>query len=324
MQVPTVVCLTRRACIGAALLLAGTCGRTADWPSRPLRIVVGFPAGSTPDLAARVLAESLARACGQPVVVDNRPGAAGNIAADLVAKARDDHTLGVVINGNLTSAALLNPRLPFDPVRDFTLLSLLATAPLVLVGANSEPGGAGFFVAARQAGSRWNYGSVGQGSVGHLGMELLKSRAGFDAVHIPYSGNPAVLSALIGGQIQAALVPPGVALPQVRAGSLQAIGLAGGRSTLAPEVAPLTTLGVRMDELEVWVALVGPASLSAQARDRLSRDVPAVLHQPETRQRMFSAGWQVQAGSGEALRRRVQHEKRILGDIIRLRGITAE
>ncbi len=296
----------------------------AAWPSKPIRLLVGFPGGSTPDLAARVLAEALTRAWGVTVVVDNRPGAAGNIAADQIAKATDDHTLGIVINGNLTSAKLLNPKLPFDPARDFSLLSLLATAPLVLVAAANVPGGAGFFPAARQAGADWNYGSVGIGSVGHLGMELLASRAGFKAVHVPYNGNPAVLTALISGQIQAALVPPGVALPQVRSGKVQAIGLTGGRSTLAPDVAPLASLGVAADELEVWVALVGPAGLSAAAQQRLASGVPALLRAPQARQRLFAAGWQVQAGSPEALRLRVRDEARILSGIISQRGIRAE
>ena len=308
-----------------ALAAAGTAqAQATTWPHKPIRILVGFPGGSTPDMAARVLAEAMGRAFGQAVVVDNRPGASGNIAADQVAKATDDHTLGVVINGNLTSAKLLNPRLAYDPGRDFSLLSLLATAPLVLVGAAGEAGGAEFFAAARKAGAQWNYGSVGIGSVGHLGMELIKSRAGFEAVHVPYNGNPAVLTALISGQIQAALVPPGVALPQVRAGKIKAIGLTGGRSTLAPEIAPLSELGVRAAELEVWVALVGPASLSRAAQDRLAREVPVLLREPEARQRMFGAGWQLQASSPEALRLRVQDEARILGDIIRQRGIKAE
>src|SRR3982751_4661889 len=116
----------------------------AAWPTRPVRILVGFPGGSTPDIAARVLAEPLARALGQPVVVDNKPGASGNIAADAVAKATDDHTLGIVINGNLTSSKMLYPKLPYDPAKDFTYLSLIATAPLVLVAQNNLPSGADF------------------------------------------------------------------------------------------------------------------------------------------------------------------------------------
>jgi tripartite-type tricarboxylate transporter receptor subunit TctC len=319
---------TRRRWLAAATLVPlvpqAHAAPPAPWPRKPIRLLVGFPGGSSPDLAARVLADALTRAWGATVVVDNRPGAAGNIAADQVAKARDDHTLGLVVNGNLTSARLLNPRLPFDPARDFSLLSLLATAPLVLVAAAQVPGGSAFFAAARRAGLDWNYGSVGIGSVGHLGMELLKRRAGFAAVHVPYSGNPAVLTALLSGQIQAALVPPGLALPQVGAGKLQAIGVTGGRSTLAPDVAPLASLGVVADELAVWVALVGPAGLSAAAQQRLAGALPALLRGAEARQRLFAAGWQVQAGSPEALRLRVRDEARILGGIISQQGLRAE
>ena len=198
----------------------------AAWPTKPVRILVGFPGGSTPDMAARTLAEPLSKVLGQPVIIENKPGASGNIAADQVAKAIDDHTLGVVINGNLTSARLLNPKLAYDPAKDFTPVSLLTTAPLVLVAPTSLPSGSAFFDAARNGGNKWNYGSVGNGSVGHLGMELLKSKAGdLQAVHVPYQGNPQVITALLGGQIQMALVPPGIALPQIRAGKLKAIGL---------------------------------------------------------------------------------------------------
>ena len=321
---------TTRRTLLAALAAAGLVGpvhaQSADaWPRRTVKILVGFPGGSTPDLAARVLAEVLAKAWGQAVVVENRPGASGNLAANAVAQANDDHTLGVVINGNLTSARLLNPKLPFNPAKDFSYLSLLATAPLALVTPANLPAGNEFFLAARNAGNQWSYGSVGIGSVGHLGMEYIKSRAGnFDAVHVPYNGNPAVINALLGGQIHLALMPPGIALPHVKSGKLRAIGLAGGRSTLAPDVPPLADAGVRMNDLEVWVALVGPAGLSRAAQDRIAVDVPSIVRQPETRQRLFNAGWAAQGGNGEALRSRVKSETNILGGIIMTRGIKVE
>ncbi|PZQ68609.1 MAG: receptor, partial [Variovorax paradoxus] len=215
------------------------------WPTKPIRLVVGFPGGSTPDIAARTIAEPLAKLLGQPVVVDNKPGASGNIAADTVAKATDDHTLGMVINGNLTSSKMLYPTLPYDPAKDFSYLSLIATAPLVLIATNDLPSGKAFLDAAKASGDRWNYGSVGVGSVGHLGMELIKSRLpGLQAQHVPYAGNPQVVTAMVGGQIQMALVPPGIAIPQVKAGKVKAIGLTSGRSTLAPDYAPLADLGV--------------------------------------------------------------------------------
>jgi len=317
----------------SALLAAAsfaTCAQSAPatpnaWPTRPVRILVGFPGGSTPDMAARTLAEPLSRALGQPVVIENKPGASGNIAADQVAKATDDHTLGVVINGNLTSAKLLYPKLPYDPAKDFAPISLLATAPLVLVAPANEPGGADFFAAARQGGARWNYGSVGNGSVAHLGMELLKSRVpGLTPVHVPFAGNPQVVTAMLGGQIQMALIPPGVAMPQVRAGKLKAIGLAGGRSSLVPEVPPLADAGVKNVNLEVWTALIGPAGLSKAAQARLAQEVPRIIREADTRQKLFNQGWQALGTSPDGLRSRVKDEAAILGAIIQSRGIKLE
>jgi len=319
----------RRRWLAALAVTVGACACASAsaqaWPSKPVKFMVGFPGGSTPDMAARALADTLAKAWGQPVVVENKPGASGNVAADTVAKATDDHTLGVVINGNLTSAKLLNPKLPYDPAKDFALISLLATAPLVLVTPVDQPQGAAWVTAARAAGDKWSYGSVGIGSVGHLGMEVVKAAIGnLGPVHVPYSGNPAVVTALLGGQLQMALVPPGIALPQVKAGKLHAIGLTGQRSALAPEVAPLADAGLKMNPLEVWTALVAPASLSKAAQDRLARDVPAAVQDAETRQRLFTAGWDAQGSSAEALAARVKEETRILGDIITSRGIKLE
>lgn len=317
--------LSRKAFLLSALALSTASlaqAQPAAWPTKPVRLVVGFPGGSTPDIAARVIAEPLSKALGQPVVVDNRAGASGNIAADIVAKATDDHTLGIVINGNLTSSKMLYPQLPYDPVKDFSYLSLIATAPLVLVSANDVPQGKDFIAAAKASGSKWNYGSVGVGSVGHLGMELLKSRIpGFNAVHVPYQGNPQAVTAILGGQIQLALVPPGIALPQVQAGKLKAVGLTGGRSTLAPQVAPLADLGLRDFNLEVWTALIGPAKLSDAARTRISEEVARVMKNPEVRQQLFDKGWQPVGTSPEGMRARVKEEADIMTRIIQTRGI---
>ena len=299
--------------------------QTATWPSKPVRIVVGFPGGSTPDAAARTLADGLSKALGQPVIVENKAGASGNIAAELVAKATDDHTLGIVINGNLTTAKLLSAQLPYDPIRDFSYLSLLTTAPLVLVGAASVPDAAAFFATASKSGDQWSYGSVGNGSVGHLGMELLKSKLkGFSPVHIPFQGNPAVMAALLGGQIQIALVPPGLAMPQVKSGKLKAIGVTSAKSALVPEVAPLADIGVSDFNLEVWTALVGPAKLSAAAQERLNREIPLILNNVETRQRLMSQGWQAVGSTPDVLRSRVRDETATMSGLIKTAGIKVD
>ena len=298
---------------------------TRSWPSRTVKLVVGFPGGSSPDLTARTLAEALSKALGQPVIVENKPGASGNIAADQVAKALDDHTLGIVINGNLTSAKLLYPKLPYDPAKDFTAISLLTTAPMVLVAPAGQPQGAAFFAAARLGGKGWNYGSVGNGSVAHLGMELIKSNSpGLLPEHVPFSGNPQVVTALLSGQIQMALMAPSVAMPQVRAGKLVAIGLTSGRSALVPDVAPLADAGeagLKNVSLEVWNALVGPANLSRAAQARLGVEVPRILRDPDVRQKLFNQGWQTVGTSPEGLKSRIRQETTLLGNIISTRGI---
>lgn len=315
-------------------VVAGTLGLTgasalaqgaAAWPTQPVKILVGFPGGSTPDVAARVLAEALGKSWGQTVLVENRPGAAGNIAADAVAKSRDGHTLGVVINGNLTTAAQLNPKLPFDPAKDFSFISLLGTAPLVMVTNADKPGGADFFAAARTGGTAWSYGSVGIGSVGHLGMEALLSQAGVSGVtHVPYNGNPAVITALISGQVQIGLMPPGIALPQAQAGKVRVVGVTGPASPLAPGVQPLNSMGVKLQDLEVWTAVVAAAGLPAAARERMERDIPALLRSPEVRDRLLAVGWQAQGSGPEAMRTRVQAEADLLGGIIQRQGIKTQ
>jgi tripartite-type tricarboxylate transporter receptor subunit TctC len=292
------------AAAGALMAPAGALAQAA-WPTKPVRILVGFPGGSTPDIAARTIAEPLAKALGQPVVIDNKPGASGNIAADQVAKATDDHTLGVVINGNLTSSKMLYSKLPYDPAKDFTYLSLLTTAPLLLVTPANEPSGAAFFDAARKGGGNWNYGSVGVGSVGHLGMEQLQGR----------------VPGMAGGQVQMALIPPGVAMPQVKAGKLKAVGLTGGRSTLVPEIPPLADVGVKDFNLEVWTALLGPANLSKPAQDRITRELAIIMKDPAVRQRLFDQGWQAVGTSPEGMRLRVKEEAAIMSKIISTKGI---
>lgn len=207
------------------------------WPNRPLRLVVGFSAGSTPDLIARTIAEPLSPLIGQPVVVENKPGASGNIAADLVAKARDDHTVGVMINLNLTIARLLNPALAFDPRRDLAPICMVGTGPLVLALSSRLAKEKAGIDQLRGTGSKLNYGSVGIGSMAHLGMEILSAKVGMTPTHVPYPGNPQVLAALASNEIDLALVPAGLAMPQVKGGTIGALAVASARrSSLAPDV----------------------------------------------------------------------------------------
>ena len=288
------------------------------WPRRALKIVVGFPGGSSPDLLARLLAEPLAQALGQTVIVENRPGASGNIAAAQVARATDDHTIGLMINGNLTIAKILNPDTPYDPLQDLTPVSLIAVAPLVLCAPAGSPVGAEFLAAARQAGNRWNHGTPGVGTVAHLGMELLKGRAGIAPVHVPYPGNPQVIAALLANQIQMALLPPGLAMAQVRAGRLSAIGVtSAGRSSVVPELPSLSEVGVPNLQLEIWNAVAAPNSLPKAHVNRLATLLGGIVRRDDIRQKILAQGWQVVGTSPEGLHRRIDTDTAAMADAIR-------
>lgn len=307
-----------------ALSALGQAAQAAEWPSRPVHLIVGVPAGSSPDLTARALAEPLGKALGQPVIVDNKVGAGGNIAADAVAKATDGHTLGLMINGNMTIARILNPKVPYDPLKDLAPVSLIGTAPLLLTVPAGTAGEtpAQWLEQARKAGNRLSYGSPGVGTVAHLGMELLKQKAGIDPVHVPYPGNPQIINAMLGGQIQLALLPPGLAMPQVRAGKLRAMGTtSSGRSALVPEVGSLAEAGVKNYQLEIWNAVAAPASMPAAQVRQLSGIVSDIVRSPEMRQRLFQQGWQVVGSSPEGLKNRIDADTRALGDIIRQQKI---
>jgi tripartite-type tricarboxylate transporter receptor subunit TctC len=296
------------------------------WPTKPIRILVGFPGGSSPDLVARALAEPLGKALGQPVFVENKPGAGGNIAADQVAKATDDHTIGVLINGNMTIARMLNPATPFDPLADLTPVSLIGTAPLVLAAAAAITGpDSAFLSAAREAGSKWSYGSPGIGTVGHIGMELLKSRAGIDAVHVPYPGNPQVITAIIGGQLQLALLPPALAMAQVRAGKMRAIGVTSAeRSPLVPELQSLADVGLKDFNLEIWTALAAPRNMPRDQVARIASSVAEIVRTPAMRDRLAQQGWQAVGSSPETLANRIKADTALLGGVITRLGIRAE
>jgi tripartite-type tricarboxylate transporter receptor subunit TctC len=314
----------------AALTMAGAsfAQAPAAWPTKPVRILVGFPGGSTPDLVARTIAEPLSKALGQPVVVENRPGAGGNIAADMVAKANDNHTIGVLINGNMTIAKMLNPATPFDPLKDLAPVSLIGTAPLLLTAPVNAPGNTAqeFFLAARNAGNKWSYGTPGVGTVGHIGMELLKTKTNIDPVHVPYPGNPQVINAMLGGQIQLSLLPPGLAAAQIRAGKLKAVGVTStGRSSLVPEYPSLDEGGVtRGFQLEIWTAAAAPMSMPKPIVNKLSGLISQIARSPEVRQKLFQQGWQVAGTSAEGLANRIKTDTALLGGVIQMRGIKAE
>jgi len=297
------------------------------WPTKPVHLLVGFPAGASPDLAARAIAEPLSKLLGQPVIVENQPGSSGNIAADHVAKAQDDHTIGALINGNLTIAKLLNPKTPFDPEKDFAPICMIGTAPLVLAVTPDATGAtpADLLLWARNLNDKGKYGTPGVGTVGHLGMELLKSRTNITARHVPFTGNPQVISAMLAGQIQLALLPPGLARPHIMSGKLKAVGVTSPeRSPLFSELPTLRDANVRGADLEIWTAIAAPASLPAAAIAKLNAALVEVVGTPPVQQALLTAGWQAKAGTPLSLGYRMRNDTSQLGGVIMMRNIRSE
>jgi tripartite-type tricarboxylate transporter receptor subunit TctC len=299
----------------------------AAWPTRPVRLLIGFPPGSVQDLSARAIAEPLSRALGQPVVVENKSGASGTIAADQVAKATDQHTFGVMNNSQLTIARMLNPAVGYDPEKDLAPVALIGTTPMVLVVSAAASGNTPqeWLTWLRNLGSKASYGSPGNGTPGHLGMELVKSRSGVDAVHVPYQGNPQIITAMMGNQLHAALLPPGLAMQQVKAGKLKAIGVTSERrSLLASELLTLREVGVMGADVELWTALAGPASLPPAIREKLAAAVIDVVKGDEARQRLITVGWQPTPSTAEGLKTRMKTDTKSFGGIIMMRNIRSD
>jgi tripartite-type tricarboxylate transporter receptor subunit TctC len=222
---------------------------TAAWPSRPLRMVVPYPPGSTPDLIARYVGDRLSRTLGQPVVVDNRVGAGGSIGTGHVARAKaDGYTLLLTVNGPLVTAPLLYSKLDYDPERDLVAIALVATSPSVLVVDARLPvrtvAELRDYALARPG--KVVYGSVGKGSSAHLTMETFKRHANVELLHVPYTSYAQVVTAMMGGHVHAAFMVPGSAMPQVRAGKLRALAMTGpARSMLLPNLPTMKEVGFR-------------------------------------------------------------------------------
>lgn len=298
--------------------------RAEPWPQRPLKLVVGFPAGTSPDLNARLLADPLAQALGVSVVVENRAGAAGVIGAEAVAKATDGHTFGVIGIAALTIVPHLNPNLPYAP-KDFKPVTVIGSSPMLIVAANSVQfkDAADFFRVARASGSRWNYGSLGVGSTAHLGVELIKASTGIEAQHVPFNGAPAVMAAMVNGDVQFAALPIGAALAQAQAGRIRAVALtSASRSILASGVPSLPEAGVAALDIEIWNAVMAPANTPKLVMEKFSRAVQAIIRSEDSRQKLFAQGWRADGTTPEALERRIKDESAMFAAVIKQRGIT--
>jgi tripartite-type tricarboxylate transporter receptor subunit TctC len=283
------------------MVLAATVSLTAfaagawaqAFPSKPIKLVVPFSAGSGTDIAARAVGEALAKTLGQPVVVENKPGAGGTIAAAQVARGEaDGHTVLVPSSGHAVNPSIY-PTLPYDTLKDLTGVTPLVAMPNVLVVSPSRgwKNVADLLAAARAKPGALNYASAGVGSATHFNAEKFKLQAGLNAEHVPFKGTPEAISDIIGGRSDWFFAPLSSALPLIRDGKLQALAVSTAkRSALLPDVPTTVEAGVAGSDYTFWVAFVVPAATPTAAVQRLQQEVAKALAQPELVERLAKIG----------------------------------
>ena len=260
-----------------------------DWPARTVRIIVPFGPGATPDIVARLLADRLAAKLGATFVVENKPGASGNIGTDFVAKAEHDgYTIGVSIPGPLAINTLLFSKLPYDPGKDLALITILTTQPSVLaVNAKVPANNVTELVALlKREPGKYNFGSIGTGSLSHLAMEAIALKSGTRMVHIPYGSSPQAMTAVIRGDVHMAVLPAISVLPHAAAGAVRMLAISSARrSALLPDVPTLKEAGIDV-EADAWNGLVAPAGTPEPVLAKIHDAVVAVLNEPDVRDKL--------------------------------------
>ena len=310
------------------LLMGGSALHAQNWPAKPLRIIVPFAPGGPADLLPRLIGPKLTEAWGQPVVVENKPGAGGNIGMDLVAKAAPDgYTLVVGPNGNLVVNPHLYPNLPYDVVRDFTPVTLIASFSNLLVVNQELPAKSvpELIALAKAKPGTLTYGSPGTGSQAHLGGEFLKLMAGIDIVHVPYNGTAPALRDLLGGQITFMFAQTSAALPQVQAGKLRALGVASlKRAAQLPDLPTIAEGGLPGFEAVSWYALLAPAGTPKEIVARLQAEVARILTLPDVKDKLAAQGGEGVGNTPEQLTTMLRTESARYADIVKRANIKAE
>ena len=297
------------------------------FPSKPVRIIVPFAAGGPTDIVARTVGQQLTLAYGQPVVIDNRPGAGGVVGADLAAKsAPDGYTLLLCSTGAMAINPGLLPSMPYDPVRDLEPITLVVTIPYLLLVNPSYPAQSvkELLAIARSKPGQLNYGSAGNGTTSHLAMELFRSMANIQVTHVPYKGSAPAATDLVGGQLQLLFDAPPSSLPFVRSGRLRAIGISTMRRTpLLPDMPTINEAGVPGYEVLTWSGICAPAGTSRAVITRLNEAIVKGVTSRETRERFAALGADVVANSPAEYRQFILAELAKWSRVIRDAGVVA-
>ena len=298
-----------------------------QYPHQPIRLVVPFGPGGGNDILARVISQRLNARWGQPVLVENRPGAGGNIGAEYVAKsAPDGHTLLVATN-TLTMTPHLTAQVPFDVRRDFSPVALLATTPFALVVSPDLPARSvrELIAYAKQHPGKLSYATPGIGTPHHLGMEYFKSLTGTDMVHIPYKGSVASLTDVATGRAQLMLVTINAAMPFIQGNKVRALAVAEReRVSLLKDLPTVIEAGVADFEVTAWYAILAPAGTPAAVTQRLAGELMQLFSDAETRERLQPAGFELTPAPPERLRALIATDLEKWGRVVKAAGIKAE
>ena len=299
-----------------------------EWPTKPIRLVVTFPPGGSSDAAARIVAPRLAERLGQPVVVDNRPGAGGGVGLDLVAKSpADGYTIVLASAGGLTANPSLYKSLPYDPARDFAPITLFGTSPFVLLANPALPVSnvADVLKLASSQPGRLSYASGGNGTAMHLSGELLKSMGRVHIVHIPYRGSGPALMAVMGGETQLAVADITTAAAQIKSGRVKVLGVMGkDRSPLAPDMPTLSETGLRGYDSAGWFGILAPANTPPVVVQRLNTEITAVLRSADVRERFAAAGLEPLPSSSEDMAALMKSEAQKWSRVIKESGASVD
>ena len=313
-----------------AALLAGpwTAARAqGEYPSRPVKIVVPFAAGSTPDVFARIVGDRAAQGLKQPVVIENRPGAGGNLGTDVVAKAAPDgYTIGASITGPLVNNTVLYKRMPYDPFKDLAPITfgvhqanVLAVTPSLGVNTLKE-----LMDLLRRNPGKYNYASIGVGSLSHLSIEMLKNLTNSYVVHIPYASSPAAVTSVLQGDTQIISLAPLAVMPQVQAGKLKALAVSTAKRV--PQLPSLPTFreaGLPMDG-SAWIGLVAPAGTPAPVIERLNREFVAAMRDPATNEKLKAQYMEAEPGTPQQFAAFMREELAKWGPVIKRSGATID
>jgi tripartite-type tricarboxylate transporter receptor subunit TctC len=318
-------CLKRFALVVSLLLAAAAPAAAQSWPPQTVRIVVPFGAGSTPDIIARVIADQLQKKYpGSAFVVENRPGASGNTGTDVVAKAKPDGaTIGVSIGGPLAINTLLFSTLPYDPRKDIAPITQLVTQPSALAVNNDlKVDSVAELIALVKANpGKYNFASIGNGSLSHLAMEAIALKAGAHIVHVPYPGSPAAITSVIRNDTQMACLPAISVTPLAQAGKVKILAVSTARrSPYLPDVPTLKESGIDV-EADAWNGLIAPGGTPKAVIDAINKDVVAIVKLPEVRDKLAAQLMEPVGSSPQEFRARIDGEIARWGAVIKAANI---